>query len=130
MAPCGIVWACSRLLSEAPTLATPRPNLFTNCQVSGPLLVRGQRWYRRRPRILWDDVGAPLVRWFIARVRNIYSLVQPKPRRSDASSSVVERYRFDGEGLTDLSAFEALEEYFALQEAIVSEAEVKFPTSE
>jgi hypothetical protein len=92
-------------------------------------VVRGVPWYRRNPKILWEDFGAPALTRLSLCSRRLLSAIRPR-RRADGSTSVIfERYRFDTDDLKDKSAFEALDEYLAVMERIVSDSENVFPTS-
>jgi hypothetical protein len=92
-------------------------------------VIRGVPWYRRSPKVLWEDFGAPALTRLSVCLRRLLSAVRPKRRANGSTSVIVDRYRFDTDDLKDRSAFEALDEYLAVMERIVSDAEKVFPAS-
>lgn len=106
------------------------------------VVKRGQPWYLRSPRILWQDARAaflrPIQRWRykaglrLRRARIALRARLDRVRRWWAARrsvpSVREFYLDDPEGL-DRNAVDLVRAYLARLDAIVGEAEGMFPTS-
>ena len=102
-------------------------------------VIRGQPWYRRSPGILWEDARAtvlrPLRRWRYRLSRWAWrqraSIGERVERirarfRKPAKVSVMEFFFDDPEGLSR-PAVVLIDAYLSRWEAIVVEAETKFP---
>lgn len=88
--------------------------------------VRGQPWYRRRPKVWWEDAREMVMRP-IRRYRDRRRLAAMEAaRRGSPVGEVVEISQFDHPGLEDRPAVDVVREYIDGLEAVVNEAEVRF----
>lgn len=102
-------------------------------------VIRGQPWYRRTPRIWWQDTSTtvlrPLRRWryqfgeWLLRRRAALEARMDRVRarfRKPARVTVMEFFFEDPEGL-NRPAVTMIDAYLSRWEGIVNEAESKFP---
>lgn len=96
-------------------------DFVTSCKV-----IRGRPWYRRSPKILWQDYKAsirePIRQWMWKRnMRN-----RAKRKRAHSTVKVSEGYYFDDPAWESREIFDLFGEYLDKLEQIVSEAEKTF----
>jgi hypothetical protein len=90
-------------------------------------IIRGQPWYRRSPKILWEDLRAaimkPIRRWLWQRkTKRQHLQLQRRPKVVE----VTESFLFDDPKWKDCPASDFLQEYLNKLEQIVAEAEIRF----
>jgi len=89
-------------------------------------VIRGRPWYRRSPKILWEDFRAgimkPIRRWLSQREARQRHLELQKQSKVE----VTEGFFFDDPEWKDHSACDLLQQYLDKLEQIVTEAERKF----
>ena len=89
-------------------------------------VIRGKPWYRRSPKILWEDLRAaimrPICRWF-KQCKTKWRRLQPHKR---SKVEVTEGFFFDDPKWRDRPALGLLQEYLDKLESIVVEAEDRF----
>ena len=89
-------------------------------------VIRGQPWYRRNPKVWWEDVREMVMRP-IRRYRGRRKLAALEAaRRRPPVGEVVESSQFDHPGLQDRPAVDVVREYLDGLEAVVNEAEARF----
>lgn len=89
-------------------------------------VIRGKPWYRRRPKILWEDLRAtimrPICRWF-KQCKTKWRRLKPQKR---SKVEVTEAFFFDDPEWRVRPALDLLQEYLDKLELIVVEAEDRF----
>ena len=95
---------------------------FVTCKV-----VRGRPWYRRSPKIIWEDmvssVREPVREWRWKR-----EMRKKSRRKAPASGSrVTESYFLDDPDWNGKDIFDLFDEYLGKLKSIVAEAESTFP---
>ncbi|MGB2841137.1 MAG: hypothetical protein WBC40_01455 [Halobacteriota archaeon] len=89
-------------------------------------VIRGQPWYRRSPKILWEDfrvaIMKPIRRWLWQRETKRRHLQLQKQSKVE----VTESFFFDEPKWRDCPACDLLQEYLNNLEQIIAEAEIRF----
>ena len=89
-------------------------------------VIRGQPWYRRSSKILWEDFRAaimkPIRRWLWQLETKRRHLQLQKQSKVE----VTEGFFFDDPKWTDRSGCDLLQEYLNKLEHIIAEAEIRF----
>jgi hypothetical protein len=89
-------------------------------------VIRGSPWYRRRPKVIWEDIRAsikePLREW------NWKREMRRKAKRKVPSTpaKISDGYYFDDPAWDGRDVFGVFEEFMSKLEVIVSEAETNF----
>jgi len=95
-------------------------------------VIRGQLWYRRSPKILWEDLCAtitkPIRRWLWQCKIKLKNLQLQRHSKVRVTKTVItaEGFFFDDPKWKDHPACDLLEEYLNKLEQIVAEAETRF----
>jgi hypothetical protein len=88
-------------------------------------VIRGQPWYKRSPRIWWEDIRAPILsriqQWQRQKKLKRQQRILERPKAS--AQSVI---RFDDEPWNSRSATDVVAEYLDQLERVVSDAESRF----
>ncbi len=92
------------------------------------ILVRGQPWYRRRPRILYEDFRRCLLNHFTEQRERKRKRMAAQQRQSEpaAANVSVQKFVFDDPKFNETPAQALLGEYLDELDAIVSDAESRF----
>lgn len=89
-------------------------------------VIRGQPWYRRSPKILWEDfrvaIMKPIRRWLWQRETKRRHLQLQKQSKVEVTESLF----FDEPKWRDCPACDLLQEYLNNLEQIIAEAEIRF----
>jgi hypothetical protein len=94
------------------------------------VVVRGQPWYRRSPRILIADMAYPIRQQLHAwRARRRQRVDRDSAAECSGRVTLTESVRFADEAWHHRSALDLLSDYLARLEPIVAEAERSFTTS-
>ena len=89
-------------------------------------VIRGHPWYRRSPKILWEDLRAAIMksirRWLWQRETKRQNLRLQRQSKVD----VTEGFFFNDPKWKDRPACDLLQEYLNKLEQIIAEAETRF----
>lgn len=89
------------------------------------VLIRGQPWYRRSPKTLWNDLRAEMRNGW-QRYRRARSMRQMAPTERKETTKITQTWHFDDANWQDRSAPDLVRDYLDTLEAVVIEAERKF----
>jgi hypothetical protein len=89
------------------------------------VVIRGQPWYRRSPRILWGDAVRPIREW-LGKVRQEFAARSARAPAKEGTTNVEHTFYFDDPNWNTQPAREIVRQYLDLMEREVDEAEKKF----
>ena len=95
-------------------------------------VIRGAPWYRRSPKILWEDATRPFresLRRVAERHRQRAAALERRKRQVQAASPPKDEMYFVGEEWSHKPALEIVSDHLALLESIVDEASLQFVES-
>jgi hypothetical protein len=90
------------------------------------VVLRGQPWYRRSPRVLWDDAVRPIREW-LSNLRQEFATRRSSPTPQEQRTANVEHtFYFDDPNRNTQPAREVVRQYLELMEREVDEVEKNF----
>lgn len=89
-------------------------------------VTRGRPWYRRSPKILWEDLRAAIKRPIRRWIWTWKNRRQHKKSQKETQVEASEGFYFDDPMWKDRKVCDLLQEYVNKLDWIVSEAEIKF----
>lgn len=93
------------------------------------VLIKGQPWYRRSPKTLWNDFKhEKLVRQHRRSRADAVRQVPTVERRE--TTKITETWHFDDPNWSEQSALELVHEYLDILESVIAEAEQQFAETE
>lgn len=126
------------ILKEGPAPIRRTIEITMNVSVSlgvtfDAVLVRGQPWYRRSLKILWDDFRVAALRryrkWRHARDEVRRRRDAERERQLAQAPPTVQRFNFDSPELSGIPVLKLITEYLDALERVVSDAEARFLAS-
>ena len=89
------------------------------------VVIRGQPWYRRSPRILCGDAVSPIREW-LGKVRQEFVTWRARAPEKEGTGNVEHTFYFDDPNWNTQPAREVVRQYLDLMEQEVDAAEKKF----